>query len=177
MAMTGSSTTVAPRPASRSTSSDPWDRARVTTTRGRRGGGLTAGPAGRPVGAEVQCGHRADDDGGRGRQVDRGQPGQGRTGHLLAGVVPQWTTATGVSGPRPLAISSAAIRARSAMPMRITSVPPVRPSASQSTPTGAEASPTWPVTTVTDVARPRWVTGMPAAAGAAKAELTPGTTS
>ena len=61
--------------------------------------------------------------------------------------------------------------------MRTTSVPPARPSASQSTPTGAEASPTCPVTTVTEVASPRWVTGMPAAAGAAKAELTPGTTS
>ena len=33
------------------------------------------------------------------------------------------------------------------------------------------------MTTLTEVANPRWVTGMPAAAGAAKAELTPGTTS
>ena len=61
--------------------------------------------------------------------------------------------------------------------MRMTNVPPVRPRASQSTALGDECSPTVPVTTVTDVARPRWVTGMPAAAGAAKAELTPGTIS
>ena len=34
-----------------------------------------------------------------------------------------------------------------------------------------------PVTTVTDEAMPRWVTGMPTAAGTPKADDTPGTTS
>ena len=61
--------------------------------------------------------------------------------------------------------------------MRITSVPPARASDSQSTPPGRVSSPTWPVTTVTEVDRPRWVTGIPAAAGTAIAEVTPGTTS
>ncbi len=96
-----------------------------------------------------------------------------------AAVVARATTAAGVSGARPPAISASAMAARVDMPMRITRVPPARASASQS---GAPASapgapPTRPVTTVTDEATPRWVTGMPATAGAANAEVTPGTTS
>ena len=65
---------------------------------------------------------------------------------------------------------------RSDMPMRITRVPATLPERVPVDPSD-EASPTRAVTTVTEVARPRWVTGMPAAAGAANAELTPGTTS
>ena len=42
---------------------------------------------------------------------------------------------------------------------------------------GSPSPPAWPVTTVTEVDRPRWVTGIPARAGTAKAEETPGTTS
>ena len=63
------------------------------------------------------------------------------------------------------------------MPIRITSVPLALASDSQSTPPGPASSPTWPVTTVTEVDNPRWVTGMPATAGAAIAEVTPGITS
>src|ERR1019366_4966940 len=91
--------------------------------------------------------------------------------------VPPCTPAAGGSGRRPLAISRAAISARSDTPIRMTRVPPALPRACQSTLSAAEASPTRPVTTVTDVDSVRWVTGMPAAAGAANAEVTPGTTS
>jgi len=43
---------------------------------------------------------------------------------------------------------------------------------------GAAPSPhAWPVTTANDAATPRRVKGMPAAAGAATADVTPGTTS
>ena len=92
-------------------------------------------------------------------------------------VVPAWITATGVSGLRPASRSRAAISARVAMPISTTSVPPARARASQSTDPGSPGTPTCPVTTVTDEAMPRWVTGTPADAGAAKAEETPGTTS
>ncbi len=97
-----------------------------------------------------------------------------------AGVVPRAITATGVSGERPPRISASAMAARVAMPMRMTSVPPARARDSQSGPSAAPdpaGSPTRPVTTVTDDARPRWVTGMPATAGTPKADVTPGTTS
>ena len=67
--------------------------------------------------------------------------------------------------------------ARFVMPMRITSVPPTRAKASQSCSPVPSDPPTRPVTTVTDAATPRWVTGMPAAAGTPKADVTPGTTS
>ena len=46
--------------------------------------------------------------------------------------------------------------------MRITSVPPARPSASQSTSVLPLVGSSWPVTTVKWVETPRWVTGMPA---------------
>ena len=92
-------------------------------------------------------------------------------------MVPHSVTATGVSADRPPAWSRRAISARVAMPITMTRVPPARARDSQSTPPGAEASPTWPVTTVTELDRPRWVTGMPAYAGTATAEVTPGTTS
>ena len=97
-----------------------------------------------------------------------------------AAVVARAMTAAGVSGDRPPAMSASAIAARVDMPMRITRVPPARASASQSgapAPSPPSAPPTRPVTTVTDEATPRWVTGMPAIAGAAKADVTPGTTS
>ena len=65
-------------------------------------------------------------------------------------VVPQWTTATGVSAGRPAAMSRPAMAARAAMPMRMTRVPSSRASSSQSTP-GSVGSPLCPVTTVTEV--------------------------
>ena len=55
----------------------------------------------------------------------------------------------------------AAISARWATPMSTTIVPPARASDSQSV-SASTAWRLWPVTTVNDVARPRWVTGMPA---------------
>ena len=71
-------------------------------------------------------------------------------------------TATGVSPGRPPSRSSAATSARVAAPMRMTSVPPARASEAQSTAAVPERSPTRPVTTVTEVDSPRWVTGIPA---------------
>ena len=85
MAMTGSSTTVAPRLHQavgqiRPLGAGPGHHDAAAAQRGR----AHARP-GPPLGrAEVEGGHRSDDDGGRSRQVDGGQPVQGRTGHLLA---------------------------------------------------------------------------------------------
>ena len=87
-----------------------------------------------------------------------------------AGVVPHSTTATGVSARPAAGIRRPAMLARVAMPMRMTSVPPARASDSQSTPPGAVSSPTWPVTTVTELDSPRWVTGTP---GGRRARRTP----
>ena len=56
------------------------------------------------------------------------------------------------------------------------SVPPTLASDRQSTSRLAGRR-RWPVTTVTAADTPRWVTGMPAAAGAATADVMPGTTS
>ena len=60
--------------------------------------------------------------------------------------------------------------------MSTTSVVPRRARASQSR-GSVPAGSWWPVTTVNPLERPRIVTGIPAAAGPAMAELTPGTTS
>jgi hypothetical protein len=80
-----------------------------------------------------------------------------------SGLVPQWTAATGVSGARPPAISSAAIRRMRATPMRTTIVPPTRATARQSTvPSVPAPGSSWPVTMVTLVDEWRRVTGMPA---------------
>ena len=76
----------------------------------------------------------------------------------------------------PAAISRSAIAARVATPIKTTIVPPTLATASQSVSTAAHGS-SWPVTTVNDVERPRWVTGTPAYAGTAIAELMPGTIS
>ena len=134
MAMTGSSITVAPRRSSRSTKLPDWTRARVTTmllpASGRpvtgAPGGRRAGGAARPGAVsrlgtaarrpEAQRGHGPDDDGGGRRQIDGGQPVEGRAHHTLALVAPQCTTATGVSGERPAAMSRLAISARSPSP-------------------------------------------------------------
>ena len=48
------------------------------------------------------------------------------------------------------------------MPIRITSVPGTRASAPQSVCSEGLVGSSWPVTTVNEVDRPRWVTGMPA---------------
>ena len=80
-----------------------------------------------------------------------------------SGRVPQWTAATGVSGARPPAISSAAMRPMRATPMSTTMVPPTRATARQSTvPSSPAPGSSWPVTIVTLVDECRRVTGMPA---------------
>ena len=129
MAMTGSSTTVAPRPSRRSTSSEAWARARVTTTvrpsSGERGSRRAPArppvePRSRPATAPTTMAA------GAGRSTSARSARVERT-TCCASVVPQWTTATGVAAARPAASSPSVIRARSPMPMRTTSVPPVRP--------------------------------------------------
>ena len=86
MAMTGSSTTVAPGPSSRSTRSEAWARARVTTTvRPARGSPVTpvrsrrstVDPRSRAATAPMTM---VAGDG----KLDRGQIGQRRTDHPLA---------------------------------------------------------------------------------------------
>ena len=61
--------------------------------------------------------------------------------------------------------------------MYSTRVPGKRASASQSSALSAFAGSSWPVTNATAEARSRWVTGIPAYAGAATPAVTPGTTS
>ncbi len=53
----------------------------------------------------------------------------------------------------------------------------MRATASQSTVPPPLDGSSWPVTTVNDVDENRWVTGIPAYAGTARAEVMPGTTS
>ncbi len=77
------------------------------------------------------------------------------------GRVPHRTAATGVDAGSPPAWRRAAISARWATPMRTTMVSAARARASQST-SSSTAWRLWPVTTVNDVDRARWVTGMPA---------------
>jgi hypothetical protein len=78
-----------------------------------------------------------------------------------SGRVPHRTTATGVAPARPAAMRRSAMAALVATPMRMTTVPPTRATASQSVPVEAQGS-SWPVTTVKEVDSPRWVTGTPA---------------
>src|SRR2546426_5684594 len=90
-----------------------------------------------------------------------------------AGRVPLAITAAGVSAGAPCACSRAVISGKAESPISTTSVG-TRASASQSrcdTP-----SHSCPVTTAKADASRRWVTGMPAAAGTAIADVTPGAT-
>ena len=93
------------------------------------------------------------------------------------GRVPHRTAATGVWGARPPAIRRSLIRPMLATPIRTTMVPPTRAMAPQSTSDRSFVGSSWPVTIVTDVDEYRRVTGMPAYAGAAIADVMPGTTS
>ena len=200
MAMTGSSTTVGPEvgqalhqvrrpgpgPGSPRPCARPAPRVAGPARACRRSAGgvapwsCTLSPRPRPSATgrrHVEAGHRADHDGGRRREVDVGQVGQVGAHHLLAvGGAP--VDDGHRRGRRPGRRPAAARRwsARAPMPIRTTSVPSSRPSASQSTP-GSAGSPAWPGHHGHRGGHVRWVTGMPAAAGAAKAELTPGTTS
>ena len=137
-----------------------------------------AGPRGRPASSAPSAATGTDDD-DRGRpQVDLRQPLERRAHHALGR-----RGAAGDDGDGRVRRALRRGRARrrwrpgSVMPMRITRVPPARASASQSGPSEPGGSPTRPVTTVTEDARPRWVTGIPTAAGTPKADVTPGTTS
>ncbi len=91
-------------------------------------------------------------------------------------MVASWITAAGVSAGRPCSSSVPVIAGRFFIPIRITRVPRSRASASQRTSEAGESGATCPDTTVNSCATARWVTGMPAAAGAATELVTPGTT-
>ena len=94
-----------------------------------------------------------------------------------SGQVARSMTATGSDEGRPAATSCSHVVGNVATPMRMTMVPPAAATAAQSTGAPSLDSPSWPVTSVAVEAQSRWVNGMPAAAGAATAEVTPGTTS
>jgi hypothetical protein len=70
--------------------------------------------------------------------------------------------AAGISGGSPPSIRAAAIAGRLVTPMYTTMVPPLLASACQSNWDALFSGSSWPVTKVTAVDRPRWVTGMPA---------------
>ena len=101
--------------------------------------------------------------------------------------VPHCTRATGVSAVRPFSCKRAAISGRASTPIRKISVSPAlamffqsrRCSASPAArvPDSRLSSRSWPVTMANELAMSRCVTGMPAYAGAAIADVTPGTTS
>ncbi len=91
------------------------------------------------------------------------------------GSVPLSTTATGSDSGRPPAIRAAAISGSRRTPMYSTSVPGNLASSGQSITPSPGTS--WPVTSATALAIPRWVTGIPAYALAATPAVTPGTTS
>ena len=96
---------------------------------------------------------------------------------LWSGRVPHRTAAAGVVGANPPAISRREISPMWDTPMRITMVPPTAASASQFTSVCGLVGSSWPVTTVKLVEEYLIVTGMPPYAGAAIAEVIPGTTS
>ena len=169
----GNSRAVAPARSNASTSPRARPAARVTTTvRPANGPPDTAGESWRPRAATGPTTMTAG-----GPRSTSANPASVVRATRWDAVVPEAMTATAVSGGRPPCISAAAIAARFVMPMRITSVPPTRANASQSCSPVPSDPPTRPVTTVTEAATPRWVTGMPAAAGTPKADVTPGTTS
>ena len=79
-----------------------------------------------------------------------------------SGVVPQRTSATGVSGARPRETSSETMVGRFFTPMKKTRVPMPVASADQSMPELSLPGSSWPVTkAIVEVSR-RWVSGMPA---------------
>src|SRR5258708_3311514 len=84
------------------------------------------------------------------------------------------TTAAGVEGGLPAAMIRRLSCVSRPAPISTTRVSEAVTRASQRTFSSSPA-PSWPVTIVTEAARRRWVTGMPAAAGPAKAEPTPAT--
>ena len=170
IAIAGSSITSAPRSSSRARSSLACSRARVTTTerpkRGRFSNHARLSAATSPTTIALgACTPASPIVASVARTV------------RWSGRVPLRTAATGVDGSRPPSISRRAISPMLPAPMRITSVPPARASASQSTSVRPFAGSSWPVTTVKCVETPRCVTGIPAYAAAPIALVMPGTTS
>ena len=176
MRMAGSSVTAAPRARRRSDSSLAWARARVTTTRRPRRGPRRARDGRR------ERRHRPHDDHGRRAQPLLLDP--------LARACPGWRPRCAGAAWSPTARPPPAPRARGRPPAGRRRCRPGAPSPSGSRASRARAASaaqsvcseglpgsSCPVTTVNEVASPRWVTGIPAAAGAAIALVTPGTTS
>ena len=87
-------------------------------------------------------------------------------------VDPFSTTATGRSAGTPSASAASQMLGIAETAMSRTAVAPA-----ESAPSIAGSAPAWPEVTSTEVATPRWVTGMPASAGTENAEVMPGTTS
>ncbi len=168
--MAGSSITPAPSASRRDRNALACSRARVTTTRRPSKGRRSNHPRSSAATAPTTI---ADGDS---IPAVATAPSVVRTVRCSA-VVPDRTAATGVVLASPPACRRAAMSAMWPTPIRITSVPPARASASQSTSLRPFAGSSCPVTIVTCVASPRCVTGMPAYAGAAIALVTPGTTS
>ena len=94
----------------------------------------------------------------------------------ICGEPAEITIAAAVAASSPAASSVATISGRYFTPIKITSVVRVRAIAAQSNSERSSVGGTCPLTMVTPCDKPRWVTGMPASAGAASAELTPGIT-
>src|SRR5215472_6488443 len=92
-------------------------------------------------------------------------------------VQPSDTTAPGVAAASPAEISVSAIAARWSTAISSTRVIPLRASAAQSTELRESPGRTCPASTQKPWLIPRWVTGMPAAAGTEVALVIPGTTS
>ena len=92
-------------------------------------------------------------------------------------VVPHRTRATGVSGDRPFSTSRSTIFGRFFTPMKNTRVPIPFAKALQSISEEPFVGSSWPVMKATVEVNLRWVSGIPAYAGAAMADVTPGTIS
>ena len=173
--MTGSSTGTAPRDASSALSADACCRVRVTSTRLPKSGLVSNQRICSRIAATgptiVTAGGRSPASCTRSTTVVRSADTD-----RCCGVEPHSTTHTGVSGGLPADTSAPTIEGSVSTPISTTSVS-TRAIASQSTPDAAREGSSLPVTTAKLAAILRCVTGMPAYAAAAMADVTPGTTS
>ena len=112
------------------------------------------------------------------RSAGTSTPGKCSSGpfhvHACGVAAPRITTAAGVSAGHPLATSRRARPARVAIDIISTTVTRSGGRASRAASQVARSA---PVSTTAPAEMPRWVSGMPASAGAATADDTPGTTS
>ena len=161
ISIAGSSTASAPIPVSNSINRDAWVRERVTSARlpqsGRRSNQpiSSRNPATSPITTIT------------GAPMPACRPRSTILARLPVTVrwrlqVPHCTNATGVSADIPLAFSVSTIPGRVAQPINATRVPPVLARAAQSVLVWPLVGSSLPVTMVTEVEMPRWVTGMPA---------------